>query len=182
MKTHGSTPRSAPKIVVRGLSAGSTRGVLTYGNLSFPCAFGRSGRRVGKREGDGATPLGSFALRHAFYRPDRLPRPVTCLALCALGPSDGWCDAPTDRNYNRQVEHPYPASAERLWRDDGLYDVVVVMGYNDHPRIVGHGSAVFMHVAGPGLTPTEGCIALARPHLLRLLQAITPGTRIDVSA
>jgi L,D-peptidoglycan transpeptidase YkuD (ErfK/YbiS/YcfS/YnhG family) len=182
MKTHGSTPRSPPKIVVRGLSARSTRGVLTYGNLSFPCAFGRSGRRVGKREGDGATPLGSFALRRAFYRPDRLPRPVTCLALSALGPSDGWCDAPTDRNYNRPVEHPYPASAERLWRDDGLYDVVVVMGYNDHPRIVGHGSAVFMHVAGPGLTPTEGCIALARPHLLRLLQAISPGTRIDVSA
>ena len=119
MKTHGSQPRPAPKIVVRGLSARSTRGVLTYGNLSFPCAIGRSGRRAGKREGDGATPLGSFALRRALYRPDRLPRPATHLTLRAIVPSDGWCDAPTDRNYNRRVDHPYPASAERLWRDDG---------------------------------------------------------------
>jgi len=182
MKTHSSIPQAAPKIVVRGLSARSTRGVLTYGNLTFPCAFGRSGRHAGKREGDGATPLGSFALRHVFYRPDRLPRPVTRLALSALDPSDGWCDAPTDRNYNRPVEHPYPASAERMWRDDGLYDVVVVMGYNDQPRVAGRGSAVFMHVAGPGFTPTEGCIALARPHLLRLLRAIAPDTRIEIPA
>ncbi len=99
-----------------------------------------------------------------------------------MTPSDGWCDAPTDRNYNRPVDHPYPASAERLWRDDGLYDVVVVMGYNDHPRIAGRGSAVFMHVGAPGLTPTEGCIALARPHLLRLLRAIAPDTRIEIPA
>ena len=182
MKTHGSIPQAAPKIVVRGLSARSTRGVLTYGNLSFPCAFGRSGRHAGKREGDGATPLGSFALRLVFYRPDRLPRPMTRLALSALDPSDGWCDAPTDRNYNRPVEHPYPVSAERMWRDDGLYDVVVVMGYNDQPRVAGRGSAVFMHVAGPGFTPTEGCIALAQPHLLRLLRAIAPDTRIEIAA
>lgn len=182
MKTHGSQPRPAPKIVVRGLSARSTRGVLTYGNLSFPCAIGRSGRRAGKREGDGATPLGSFALRRALYRPDRLPRPATHLTLRAIMPSDGWCDAPTDRNYNRRVDHPYPASAERLWRDDGLYDVVVVMGYNDHPRSAGRGSAVFLHVAGLGLTPTEGCIALARPHLLRLLRAISPRVRVTVPA
>ena len=142
--------------------------MLTYGNLSFPCAFGRSGRLAGKREGDGATPLGSFALRQAFYRPDRLLRPRDAAADCLpIAPSDGWCDAPKDRNYNRPVHHPYPASAERLWRYDGLYDVVVVMGYNDHPRIAGRGSAVFMHVAAPGLKPTEGCIALARPHLLR---------------
>lgn len=180
MKTHGSRSRPAPKIVVRGLSARSTRGVLTCGNLSFPCALGRSGLRARKREGDGATPLGSFALSHVLYRSDRLRRPLTRLALSAVAPSDGWCDAPTDRNYNRPVDHPYPASAERLWRDDGLYDVVLVMDYNDRPRIAGRGSAVFMHVAGPGLTPTEGCIALARPHLLRLLRAISPHTRVTV--
>jgi L,D-peptidoglycan transpeptidase YkuD (ErfK/YbiS/YcfS/YnhG family) len=180
MKTHGSIAQPAPKIVVRGLSARSTRGVLTYGNLTFPCALGRSGRRAGKREGDGATPLGSFALSHVLYRSDRLPRPLTRLAISTVARSDGWCDAPTDRNYNRPVDHPYPASAERLWRDDGLYDVVVVMDYNDHPRIAGRGSAVFMHVAAAGLKPTEGCIALARPHLLRLLRAISPHTRVTV--
>ena len=89
----------------------------------------------------------------------------------AIRPRDGWCDAPADRNYNRPVRHPYPASAERLWRADGLYDVVVVLGYNDRPRVRGRGSAIFMHVARPGYAPTEGCIALARPHLLRVLDA-----------
>lgn len=181
MKTHACTPQAALKIVVRSLSARSSQGVLTFGNLQFPCAIGRAGQRVGKREGDGATPIGNFALREGFYRPDRLMRPRTRLPMAPIRPSDGWCDTPGDRNYNRRVRHPYPASAEHMWRADGLYDVVVVMGYNDRPRVSGRGSAVFMHVAGPGLRPTEGCIALARPHLLRLLQAISPHTVVSVT-
>ena len=182
MKTHTDIPQAAPKIVVRSLAANSPRGVLTYGSLSFPCVLGRSGRRAGKREGDGATPLGTLALRQAFYRPDRLLRPRTLLPISPIRAFDGWCDAPEDRNYNRPVQHPYPASAEHMWRKDGLYDLVVVMGYNDRPRISGRGSAVFMHVAGAGLKPTEGCIALARPHLLRLLQTVSPHTVVEVSA
>ena len=181
MKTHTPTPQTAPKILVRSLSARSARGVLTYGSLSFPCALGRSGRLTGKREGDGATPIGTFSLREAFYRPDRLIRPRTQLPISPIRASDGWCDAPGDRNYNRPVKHPYAASAEYMWRSDGLYDVVIVMDYNDRPRIAGLGSAVFMHVAGPGLKPTEGCIALARPHLVRLLQAISSDTRVSVT-
>jgi L,D-peptidoglycan transpeptidase YkuD (ErfK/YbiS/YcfS/YnhG family) len=181
MKTHTYIPQAAPKIVVRSLSAHSPRGVLSYGSLTFPCVLGRSGRRAGKREGDGATPLGTFALRQAFYRPDRLMRPRTRLPTSPIRPSDGWCDAAEDRNYNRPVQHPYPASAEHIWRKDGLYDLVVVMDYNVRPRISGRGSAVFMHVADPSLKPTEGCIALARPHLLRLLQAVSPHTVVEVS-
>lgn len=170
----------APKIVVRSLSAGASRGVLTFGNLRFPCALGKTGRRAGKREGDGATPIGDFPLRSVHYRPDRLPRPRTRLPTSPIRPHDGWCDAPGDRNYNRPVRHPYTASAEHMWRSDRLYDLVVAMGYNDHPRISGRGSAVFMHVAGAGLKPTEGCIALARPHLLRLLQAVSRDTSVSV--
>jgi len=182
MKTHADTPRTAPKIIVRSLSARSSRGILTYGNLTFPCALGRTGKRAVKREGDGATPIGEFPLREAFYRPDRLARPRTRLTLARSRPSDGWCDAPGDRNYTRPVQHPYPASAEEMWRADGLYDLVAVMGYNDRPRVNGRGSAVFMHVASPQLKPTEGCIALARPHLLRLLRAISRGTRIKIAS
>jgi L,D-peptidoglycan transpeptidase YkuD (ErfK/YbiS/YcfS/YnhG family) len=95
---------------------------------------------------------------------------------------DGWCDDPQDRNYNRQVQHPYPASAERMWREDQLYDLVVVLGYNDRPRIAGRGSAIFMHVASPQMKPTEGCVALKREHLQRLLQNLRPGTRVEIVA
>jgi L,D-peptidoglycan transpeptidase YkuD (ErfK/YbiS/YcfS/YnhG family) len=182
MKSQPRTTRATPKIVVRSRSAGATRGLLTFGNLAFPCALGRSGRRVGKREGDGATPTGTFALRKAYYRPDRVVRPATGLPVAVTRADDGWCDAPEDRNYNRWVRHPYPVSAERMWRSDGLYDLVVVMGHNDRPRIQGRGSAVFMHVAAPGLKPTEGCIALARPHLQRLLRLIGRNTVVRIES
>ena len=145
---------------------------LTLGGLTFPCALGRAGCRARKREGDGATPIGLWRVRAVLYRPDRVRRPRTHLPVRAIRPHDGWCDAPADRNYNRPVRHPYPASAERLWRADELYDVVVVLGYNDRPRVRGRGSAIFMHVAKPGYAPTEGCIALARAHLLRLLERL----------
>ena len=74
-----------------------------------------------------------------------------------------------DRNYNRPVRHPYPASAERLWRADGLYDVVVVLGYNDRPRIRDAAAPSSCTWRGAGYAPTEGCIALARRDLRRLL-------------
>jgi len=182
MKTHTRRPRSTPQLVVRGLSAGASRGILACGSLRLPCVLGRAGRRADKREGDGATPVGSFALRQIIYRPDRLMRPATRLPLTPMRAGDGWCDDPKDRNYNRRVRHPYPASAERLWREDHVYDLVVVLGHNDLPRVRGRGSAVFLHVAGPGLTPTAGCIALRFADLLRLIQRATRGSIIRVSA
>jgi L,D-peptidoglycan transpeptidase YkuD (ErfK/YbiS/YcfS/YnhG family) len=99
-----------------------------------------------------------------------------------LRPTDGWCDAVGDRNYNRWVKHPYPASAERLWREDGLYDVVIVLSFNVVPRIQGRGSAIFIHCARPGYPPTAGCIALACAQLLRLVERLPPRARICVRA
>ncbi len=172
--------RNEPRgqLFVRALSRASRRGVLLAAGRTLPCALGKSGRKALKREGDGATPLGDFRLEGVFYRPDRCPRPRTGLPLKAISPRDGWCDAPGDRNYNRRVRHPYPASAEAMWRADGLYDVVVVLDCNRRPRIRGRGSAIFMHVARPGFEPTEGCIALRRPDLLRVLSALRRGARL----
>jgi hypothetical protein len=90
----------------------------------------RAGCRARKREGDAATPIGRWRLRAVFYRADRLPRPRTGLPVRALRPLDGWCDAVGDRNYNRWVRHPYPASAEKLWRSDSLYDLIVILDHN----------------------------------------------------
>ena len=140
-----------------------------WAELRLPCALGRSGRRALKREGDGATPVGAWPIREAFYRADRLRRPRTAIPLRAIRRNWGWCDAPADRNYNRFVRLPYPVSAESLWRDDGAYDIIVVLGYNDHPRRRGGGSAIFVHLARPGYTPTEGCVALSMRDLRLLL-------------
>jgi L,D-peptidoglycan transpeptidase YkuD (ErfK/YbiS/YcfS/YnhG family) len=180
MKSRRNGPQAGAQLIVRALAAGAQRGILASGALRFPCALGRTGRRVGKREGDGATPVGRFALREVFYRSDRLVRPRTRLPIAALGRRDGWCDDPADRNYNRRVRHPYPTSAEHLWRHDRLYDVIVVLGYNETPRVKGRGSAIFMHVAGTRMKPTEGCIALSRNHLLRLIECARRGATITI--
>lgn len=156
-------------------------GWVMAGGQRWRCAIGRGGMKTDKREGDGATPVGSWPLRRVLYRADRLlAPPPTGLAVARIGPADGWCDDPSDAAYNRPVTLPYPASHERMWRDDRVYDVVVVLGHNDDPPVAGLGSAVFMHVARPGYLPTEGCVALALPDLLRLLAGSNPGDRLDI--
>ena len=147
------------------------------------CALGRGGvvEADAKREGDGATPLGDWPLRRVLWRPDRLPQPVTALPTAPVGPDDGWSDDPADPAYNRPVTHPHAFSAERLWRDDELYDVIVVLGHNDDPPAAGRGSAVFLHCTKPGRPPTEGCVALARDDLLAVLAQAAPGDRLTVS-
>jgi L,D-peptidoglycan transpeptidase YkuD (ErfK/YbiS/YcfS/YnhG family) len=167
-------------VVVRAHSAAATRGIVQFGGCRFACALGRAGMRVGKREGDGATPLGRWRMREVFYRADRVGRPRTGLPVRPIRPSMGWCDAPADPNYNRPVPYPYRSSAEALHRADLLYDIVFVLGYNDCPRVRGRGSAIFVHVARPDYAPTQGCIALARHHLLRVLQRAKPGQLVQM--
>jgi L,D-peptidoglycan transpeptidase YkuD (ErfK/YbiS/YcfS/YnhG family) len=141
------------------------------------CAIGPAGVVVAtaKREGDGASPAGAWPMRRVFYRPDRRPAPQTQLQVVVLTRNDGWCDAPGDAAYNRLVKLPYPASAEQLWREDGVYDLIVELGYNDDPVVPGAGSAIFLHLARPDYSPTQGCVALAAADLEALLKLARPG-------
>ena len=154
--------------------------IARVGARAFRCAVGRSGIVRDKHEGDGGTPVGSWPLREVFYRPDRLAKPVTALPVRALSPNDGWCDAPGDAHYNKPVRLPYPASAEQLWRADHMYDLIVVVGYNDAPVVPGKGSAIFLHVARAGYTGTAGCVAFARGDLLTILARVDPRSRLVV--
>jgi L,D-peptidoglycan transpeptidase YkuD (ErfK/YbiS/YcfS/YnhG family) len=162
---------------------------LTYsaGRLSWPggevpAACGRGGVRADKREGDGASPAGTFPLLCCYYRPDRLAAPQTGLSANALRPTDGWVDDPADPQYNRLVSLPFAASHEEMWRDDGLYDIVVPLGYNTDPPVAGRGSAIFLHVAQTDFAPTAGCIAIARDALLGLLPLLGPVSTITIRA
>jgi L,D-peptidoglycan transpeptidase YkuD (ErfK/YbiS/YcfS/YnhG family) len=145
-------------------------------------AFGRGGLKpaADKREGDGASPIGLWPLRRVLYRPDKGPAPKTALSVEAIRHSDGWCDAPDDPAYNRPVALPYPASCERLWRDDDVYDLIVILGHNDAPVVPRMGSAIFMHLAREGYSPTEGCVALARGDIEALLAAAGPGDALEI--
>ncbi len=152
-----------------------------FGGRAWPCAVGCGGVRRDKAEGDGATPAGCWPIRRVLFRPDRLARPATAFPCDALEPDDGWCDAPGDPRYNQPVKLPYAGRHERLWRDDGIYDCIVVLGYNDRPVLDGAGSAIFLHIARPDFAPTEGCVALEKVDLLAFLGAATAEARVCIA-
>jgi L,D-peptidoglycan transpeptidase YkuD (ErfK/YbiS/YcfS/YnhG family) len=158
-------------------------GRFDLGGRKVRCALGKGGviDASDKREGDGCTPLGLWPMRKVLYRADRGPKPSTRLPAQAIARNDGWCDHPGDSNYNRPVKLPYPASAEKMWREDELYDLVVVLGYNDAPVRPGRGSAIFLHCARPRFTPTAGCVAIAKPELFALLARLAPGDAVAVT-
>ena len=158
------------------------QGEARWNGAFVPCALGRAGLRVVKREGDDATPIGVFPFRRVLYRPDRVLAPAARLPIAPIGESDGWCDDPADPAYNRQVHLPYSARHEMLWRADALYDLVVVIGHNDDPVVAGAGSAIFVHVARPDWSGTEGCIAFRVEDLRRILAASDPTTLLRVHA
>ncbi|WP_119302537.1 L,D-transpeptidase family protein [Dongia deserti] len=161
---------------------GETRGLARLGDRTFPCALGRSGLIANKREGDGGTPIGRFPFRRLLYRADRVPHIETRLPARHIEPADGWCDDPASPDYNRMVHLPHPARHEELWRDDHLYDLIVVIGHNDDPIVPGAGSAVFVHVARDDWGPTAGCIAFRREDLLAILAQVRVGDAVRIQA
>jgi L,D-peptidoglycan transpeptidase YkuD (ErfK/YbiS/YcfS/YnhG family) len=153
---------------------------LDWGEGKRRAAIGPGGIAVKRGEGDGITPRGAYPIREIFYRADRIAKPDTILPLRAIEKDDGWCDAPADPNYNRLVKLPYPASAENMWRDDHLYDLVAVLGYNDDPVVPGKGSAIFLHLAKPDYAHTHGCVALNYGDVLAALQQLRPGDLVQI--
>ena len=169
------------RLRVRARPGARRRGLLFIGSLAIPVVLGRSGIRANKREGDGATPRGRFRLRQLWWRPDRHPRPATLLPVRRIDPAIAWCEDPADRRYNRPFRRSPGESGDRLWREDGLYDVVIEIDHNTRPRIAGRGSAVFIHLARPDGSPTAGCVAFDPAGLRRLLARLGPNTRIEIS-
>ncbi|MCV0427141.1 MAG: L,D-transpeptidase family protein [Roseibium sp.] len=176
--THDQKP--ADILDVHALPRDKTKGMLRLGEITVPCALGRSGILTRKKEGDGGTPSGRFELLHVYYRPDKGLPPRTQLPLEPLTPLSAWCDDPGHRLYNRPVRLPFAASHEKMWRDDRLYDIVVVLDCNINPVVKGKGSAIFFHVAREGYSPTEGCVAVAPEHMRLLLARSGPGAIMNI--
>lgn len=153
------------------------------GDLILPCRIGRAGTApfADGREGDEKTPLGDYHLRFGLYRADRVPPPRSNLTFRPLRRDDGWCDAPDHPAYNRFIRLPSASSHEALWREDGAYDIILVMSHNDDPPVPNLGSAVFIHVAQPDDRQTLGCVALAPEDMVRLLPRLHMGQIVQIS-
>lgn len=162
--------------VARRIGGRPHEGRLIAGGRVFPCAIGRAGITHDKREGDGATPAGRWRLLHFYLRgpaPLRAPWRLTRRA-------DIWCDDARSFLYNKPLQAPSRLSHEEMWREDGLYDLVGVMGYNLVPRVRGRGSAIFFHIATQELGPTAGCVALRARDMARLAPLLSPQATIEV--
>jgi L,D-peptidoglycan transpeptidase YkuD (ErfK/YbiS/YcfS/YnhG family) len=146
-------------------------GRLVLRGLVFRAALGRGGVRRDKQEGDGATPAGNLPLRRVLYRADRVRRPDCAVPAEPIAPNEAWCDDIGETDYNRMIRLPHDGHYEELWRQDGVYDVIGALGWNDAPVQRGRGSAIFLHVARPDYSPTEGCIALSIGDLRQVLTA-----------
>ena len=158
----------------------SADGTARFAGRVLPCALGWAGIVDPKVEGDGGTPAGTWPLRRVLYRPDREALPRCALPVSAIARSHGWCDDPRHGDYNRPVTLPFGAGHEVMWREDHLYDLLVVVGYNDDPPVPGRGSAIFLHLAARDFGPTAGCVAFARPDLLAVLGELDATSRLAI--
>jgi L,D-peptidoglycan transpeptidase YkuD (ErfK/YbiS/YcfS/YnhG family) len=167
-------------LIVQADSAETSLGWANLGARRWRCTLGAGGVREDKVEGDAATPVGEFPLRRIYFRNDRLVLPKVTLPARPINEHDGWCDDPRAPIYNRLVRIPNEWSHEKMWREDALNDLVVVVGYNDDPPEGEWGSAIFLHLAREDYGPTQGCVAFARDDLLELLPLLTHETRLRV--
>lgn len=168
-------------IMVRGFPGDARRALVNCGGRVFCAMIGRSGRTFFKREGDGATPIARMPLLYGYYRADRLSRPQSRLVMKPIRHDLGWCDETGHAAYNQPVTLPFPAGHERMMREDGLYDICLVMDWNVSERRRNRGSAIFFHLMAEPPRPTEGCIAVRRRDMLWMLERLRPGVPVIVA-
>ena len=144
------------------------------------CALGFNGLTENKREGDLSTPIGTFQFDNIYYRADRLGSMKFIIDSSIINKNDGWCDDQKSDLYNQHIQFPFQGSAEHLYRDDHIYDIICVLNYNTSPIIPGRGSAIFLHIAKPDFSGTEGCIAIERGALIEIAINLTKDSTIRI--
>ncbi len=153
---------------------------LTYKQYKVKCAVGKRGIGLKKKEGDLITPIGEFRVKYILYRKDRVKKIQSKLKMVIIKKNMGWCDDPASKNYNRMVNLPSSTSYERLFRKENIYDIILVLNYNMNPIKKNKGSAIFIHIAKKNYKKTEGCIAIKKIELLKIIKEIKINTKVKI--
>ena len=153
---------------------------LYFGNYKIKCAIGKRGISTIKREGDCCTPKGTFKFKSMFYRKDRMPRIKSFLKKTVIKKNMGWCDDPRSNSYNKLIRFPFRHSAEKLFKNNNTYDVLLVIDYNLRPIVKNKGSAIFLHIAKKNYSPTKGCVAISKKDMNLLLTFINKKTKLII--
>ena len=153
---------------------------LKYKEYKAKCALGKRGIGYKKKEGDLITPKGQYKIRYILYRKDRIEKIQTKLKKKVIKKNMGWCNDPKSKNYNRLIKLPSVYKYEKLYRAENVYDIIIVLDYNMNPIRKNKGSAIFIHVAKKNFSKTEGCIAINKILLLRILKELKINTKVRI--
>jgi len=154
---------------------------LKYKNFRFRCALGKAGIGKKKKEGDNITPKGLYKIVKIYYRKDRIKKVSSKFKLIKITKNIGWCDDPNSEKYNQIINLPTKYSYEKLYRKDNVYDLILVLNYNMDPVIKKKGSAIFIHVAKKNYQSTQGCVALKKNNLMKLISKINKNIKIKIN-
>ena len=156
-------------------------GLIKYKNFKFRCALGKAGMGEKKQEGDNVTPTGTFKIVKIYYRSDRIKKISSKFRAIEITKNMGWCDDPNSKNYNQLINLPSKYNHEKLFKKTNIYDLIIVLNYNMKPVIKNKGSAIFIHVAKKNYQPTQGCVALKKNDLLKILSKINKNIKIKIN-
>ncbi len=154
---------------------------LYVNHYRVKCAIGKRGIGIKKREGDKITPKGKFKIKLIFYRKDRVKNLKTYIKKKAITKSMGWCNDPKSKNYNKLIMFPSRYNAEKLYRKNNIYDIIVVLDFNSNPVRKGKGSAIFLHISKRNYRSTEGCVAINKKDMKYVLKFIKKNTIIVIN-
>ena len=154
---------------------------ISYDNYKAKCAIGKRGIGHKKKEGDLITPRGNYKIKYILYRKDRV-KISTKLKKRVIKKNMGWCDDPKSSRYNKLIKLPYDYNHEKLYKNENIYDIVLVLNYNMSPVKKNKGSAIFIHVAKNNFKRTEGCVAIKKLSLIKLIKKISPNTKVKIYA
>lgn len=168
------------QLVIRSVRKNTSYGSIQTTRLNFPCLIGHGGIGHKTREGDGVTPVGCWKLSYFLFRPDKVRKPRSFLPGFPITRLDSWCDLNPSRQYNQPLALILPDTSEALWRSDNLYDIIIIIDHNTQPSVSGQGSAIFIHLQGTANNYTQGCIALQKAHLLKILDQCSSQTKIRI--
>ena len=153
---------------------------LTCGQYKVKCAVGKRGISQKKREGDLITPVGRYRIKYVLYRKDRIKKIQTQLRKIIIRKNMGWCDDPRSKNYNKLINLPFNYSYEKLFKKENIYDIILVLDYNMRPVKKNKGSAIFIHITKKNYKKTQGCIAIKKTGLLKILKKIDINTKVKI--
>ena len=153
---------------------------LTFHNYKVKCAIGKRGIGYKRKEGDFITPIGTYKIKYILYRKDRVKKLQGKIKKIAIRKNMGWCNDPKSKEYNKLIKLPFAYNFEKLFRKENNYDIILVLNYNMNPIIKNKGSAIFIHVAKKNYKKTEGCIALNKTHLLKIVKKLKKNTKVKI--